>query len=102
MDDLRQRLGDAALAEALIKRFRALGELGHRHALRSWERLGLAPDRSGPLGLAMQAVLEQIDRVAEESHMPLWCGEFRLSVQGCRFAPSGRRLSSWRETPPLA
>lgn len=89
MVDLRRRLGDAALTAALVERFRTLGALGHRHALRSWERLGLAAECRAPLGLAMQAVLECIDRVAEDGHLPRWRGELRLSGQRCRFVPSG-------------
>ncbi|MBK1724501.1 hypothetical protein [Thiocystis violacea] len=94
MADLRRRLGDAALTEALLARFQALGEAGHAHAVASWRRLGLEPERRGPLGLAMQAVLEPIDRLAEARQWPAWCGELRLSARGCAFVSSGPPLSA--------
>jgi hypothetical protein len=85
MADLRRRLGEDALIEALLARFKRLGASGRSHAVESWRRLGLDPQSSGPLGLAMQAVLERIDRAVEQSGVPAIRGEFRLSVDACRW-----------------
>jgi hypothetical protein len=85
MADLRRRLGEDALIEALLARFKRLGASGRSHAVESWRRLGLDPERSGPLGLAMQAVLERIDQAVEAGRLQALCGEFRLSADFCRF-----------------
>lgn len=85
MADLRQRLGDEALTAALLARFERLGAAGQAHAAASWQRLGLDPTRSGPLGLAMQAVLEVIDREVEVAGVPALTGEFRFAMHRCHF-----------------
>ncbi|WP_018233748.1 hypothetical protein [Thioalkalivibrio thiocyanodenitrificans] len=65
VDDLRARLGEHELVRRLVLRFRALGDSGQDHALRSWKRLGLPRARRARLGLALQYLLEQADRYAE-------------------------------------
>ncbi len=92
MADLRRRLGEDALTEALLARFKVLGATGRAHALASWRRLGLDPERSGPLGLAMQAVLERIDRAVEQRGVPALHGEFRLCGDACRWSADPHRL----------
>jgi hypothetical protein len=92
MADLRRCLGEEALTEALLARFRALGAAGRAHAPASWRRLGLDPERSGPLGLAMQAVLERIDRAVEQRGVPALHGDFRLCGDACRWSADPDRL----------
>ncbi len=92
MADLRRRLGEDALTEALLARFKVLGATDRAHALASWRRLGLDPERSGPLGLAMQAVLERIDRAVEQRGVPALHGEFRLCGDACRWSADPHRL----------
>jgi hypothetical protein len=92
MADLRRRLGEDALTEALLARFETLGASGRSHALASWRRLGLDPERSGPLGLAMQAVLERIDRAVEQRGVPTLRGEIRLCGDACRWSADPHRF----------
>lgn len=64
---LRQEMGEAKLEDALVEHFYTLGKTGEGHALRSWEALGLDPEKRTEIALALQRLLEVVDTAAEDT-----------------------------------
>jgi predicted lipid carrier protein YhbT len=63
---LKRTIGEKALIEALVDNFFVLGNAGDDHAVKSWKRLGLNPGKRTEIGLALQNLLDTVDREVEE------------------------------------
>jgi len=83
---LRERLGDQALVEHLVRRMAGLGRAGRPHALLSWRVTGLSYARRAELGLRLQRLLEQMDTWVETEALTETAGEIRIGPDGCAFA----------------
>ncbi len=94
MGFLREQLGEKRLVKTLVERFYQLGLVGERHADRSWERLGLETDRRGAIGLALQGLLEAIDRRAEESGIGELRGVITINNDYVSFKVSGGKADA--------
>jgi hypothetical protein len=76
---LRKSLGDEVVIDLLNDRMSELGRQGEQHACNSWAALGLNKDRAGPMGLQLQALLDQIDKQVEQSGVERLRAVFRVS-----------------------
>lgn len=94
IDWLAEEIGREVLRERLIRRFFELGEAGAIEAAESYRSHGLDYERRGALGLALQALLVEMDRHAlaqawREAH-----GEVVLTSVRCGFVVE--RPEEWR------
>jgi hypothetical protein len=62
---LKDKLGNEALTNTLVRHFFMLGNTGAEHAKKSWKKLGLNHDKKIEIGNALQKLLVEIDRKAE-------------------------------------
>ncbi len=63
---LKKKSGEEHLLEILIEHFFTIGKAGENHAIKSWKKLGLNPEKQTEIALALQDLLTTIDRSAEE------------------------------------
>lgn len=88
MSFLKQTVGEVRLVGDLIGHFFTLGKAGEQHAIDSWTALGLNPERRTEIGLALQALLEEIDAKAEYSQTDEAEGLIRITKSSVSFAVS--------------
>lgn len=82
---LKDTIGVAVLIEALVEHFFTLGKQGEDHAVKSWQKLGLNPDKATNTGLALQALLEKVDIHAENLGIDKMDASIVLSKEECVF-----------------
>ena len=63
---LREQLGEEHLIESLVDNFFSIGKKGEKHADDSWKTLGLDTKKRTDIGLALQSLLEVIDKTLEQ------------------------------------
>lgn len=63
---LNKKMGELKLKNNLVKHFFKLGKAGEEHAIQSWKKLGLNPDKQAKIGLALQKLLVKIDSKVEK------------------------------------
>ena len=80
---LKESLGKKRLIELLVENFFTLGKAGEKHANNSWKKLGLNPKKGTEIGLALQEVLNEVDRVAEESSVENLDASITISNDKC-------------------
>lgn len=78
MSFLKQKLSERRLSSILIEHFFSLGKVGENHAINSWMKLGLNPEKQTELGLALQNLLEAIDSKVEEMRIDELKGAIRI------------------------
>jgi hypothetical protein len=66
MSFLREQIGEDRLIESLVDNFFKLGKEGEDHADESWKILGIDTSKRTDIGLALQSLLEVIDKTVEE------------------------------------
>ncbi len=95
---LKGTLGEARLVGVLVEHFFSLGLAGQAHARHSWVRLGLAWEKAAALGLALQSILECVDREAQHSAIEALRGHFLIAADHCVFkaATDGLIQSEYR------
>jgi hypothetical protein len=85
IEQLQSRLGLEALRNRLIARFFELGQAGAERARRCYARHGLDHSVRGPLGLALQSLLERADAQAQAYQ---WSGAravISITTEDCDF-----------------
>lgn len=82
---LRNTVGVEALIGALVDHFFCLGAKGADHAVDSWQKLGLNPDKATDMGLALQALLERVDAEAESTGIDRLDASIVLNNEACVF-----------------
>jgi hypothetical protein len=85
VERLRLRLGPGVLRERLIARFFELGRAGSSEARKHYASQGLDDGRRGPLGLALQGLLEQADTWVRETNLETAAGEIWITPRHCGF-----------------
>jgi len=80
---LQEQFGEAGLRQRLVQRFIELGERGNGHAEDSWRLLGLDPSRCREIGLALQSVLAEVDRLVEQAGIERLSATFIISNEQC-------------------
>jgi hypothetical protein len=78
-------LGAEFLRKRLIARFFELGRAGASKARQHYASHGLDFGRRGPLGLALQRLLEQADTWVREANLETACGEIWIMPRHCGF-----------------
>ena len=99
---LEDALGEAALVEALVDQFFALGKMGAHHARLSWNKLGLDAGNATNTGLALQALLEKVDTEVEASGIERLDASFILSREDCVFVSEKAEPQSIYHMPVAA
>lgn len=82
---LKDAMGKDALVEALVDHFFILGGKGKKHAIDSWNKLGLHHDNATHTGIALQALLDKIDYEAESSGVDRLDASIVLNNEDCVF-----------------
>ncbi len=82
---LNNAMGVDALVAALVDHFFTLGKQGEAHAVKSWAKLGLNPDKATNMGLALQALLEKVDTEAEHSSVDSINASIVINNEECIF-----------------
>jgi hypothetical protein len=80
---LRDRLGETRLIESLVDNFFTLGKIGETHAIESWNKLSLDSDKRTEIGLALQKLLNKVDRIVEESGVELVKADISINNKNC-------------------
>ncbi|MFO8025694.1 hypothetical protein [Thiohalophilus sp.] len=80
---LKNKLGEEKLTDSLVNRFVELGVAGESHADESWRKLGLDPGKRTEIGLALQAVLNKADTMAQESGVAMFEATIAMSNEKC-------------------
>jgi hypothetical protein len=83
VERLQAQLGLELLRERLIERFFELGRAAARTARERYRAQGLDPQRRGPLGRALQRVLEQADNWVQDSSLETAAGEVWITPRRC-------------------
>jgi hypothetical protein len=97
VERLQEQLGPEVLRERLIARFFELGRAGSSEARKHYASQGLDLGRRGPLGLALQRLLDRADTWVQETNLEGAAGEIWITRQHCGFQI--RRPHRWsRET----
>jgi hypothetical protein len=82
---LKARMGHEALRERLIARFFDLGTSGAPVARGHYAAHGLDPRRRGPLGLALQRLLQEADGWVQDIDLAMAAGEVWMTPRRCGF-----------------
>ncbi len=82
---LENRLGRGVLRERLIAHFYEIGAEGAFNARQQFCSHGLDYRRRGPLGLALQRLLEQADELVEINDWAMAAGRVRIAADWCCF-----------------
>jgi len=82
---LEARLGRSQLRERLVAHFFEIGRTGSTSARQRFRSHGLDYGRRGPLGLALQSLLEQADEVVQRNNWARATGGVRIADRWCRF-----------------
>lgn len=80
---LRDELGDAPLRERLVRRFVEIGESVQQEVESRWRSMRLDYRRRGPMGLALQRILTQIDALALAEQWERAQGAFSVGNERC-------------------
>lgn len=95
IERLSERLGREALRDRLIQRFFELGEAGAEKAAGHYRSHGLDYERRAALGLALQALLVEMDRHALTQEWQEAHGEVVLTSRRCGFAMERPERRCW-------
>jgi hypothetical protein len=82
---LEARLGRGTLRKRLIAYFFEMGVVGAVGACERFSSHGLDYGRRGPLGLALQSLLQQADKFVQRNNWARAVGEVRIADGRCRF-----------------
>ena len=82
---LEARLGRSALRERLVSHFFDVGAAGTASACQQFCSHDLDCDRRGPLGFALQSLLEQADEFVRREDWARAVGSIRITDSRCRF-----------------
>ncbi len=82
---LRETLGESRLVKSLVAHFFRLGITGENHADECWRILGLDTTKRTSIGLALQTLLEKIDRAVEDKGIDELHGFIDISNKRMRF-----------------
>jgi len=85
MISLQDKIGEKRLTDSLVENFFNLGKSGIRHANESWKILGLNPEKRTEIGLALQDILNRVDRIAEESGVDMFEASIAIGNEKCVF-----------------
>jgi hypothetical protein len=85
VERLQEQLGAEVFRERLIVRFFELGRAGTSKAREDYASHGLDFHRRGPLGLALQRLLEQADTWVRETNLETAAGEIWITLRHCGF-----------------
>jgi hypothetical protein len=92
---LRKQVGERGLIKSLVENFFNLGKEGENHADKCWALLGLDTNRRTEIGLALQSLLEVIDRAVEELGIEELHGIISIDMRHVTFNISeGRSIDS--------
>ena len=80
---LKNTVDKMQLRDVLIEHFFTLGQSGTEHAIKSWKKLGLDPEKSSQIGLALQDILNRVDRIVEESGVEALEATIVISNESC-------------------
>ena len=80
---LKHLLGENRLKDSLVEHFFVLGKAGENHAIESWKKLGLDPEKRTEIGLALQDILSRVDNVAEQSRVAMLEASITISNHKC-------------------
>lgn len=78
-------LGEDRLEKNIIDHFETLGREGYPAAVRTWKTSGLNPDRRSRIGLAIQRLLDILDRLLQTDNYSRLHGYFCLADAACAF-----------------
>lgn len=82
---LKGSVDEKHLITSLVENFFTLGKSGENHASKSWKKLGLDTKKRTEIGLALQNVLNEVDRIAEESGVETIKASIIISKETCIF-----------------
>lgn len=82
---LQAHMGAERLRERLIGRFFQLGRAGATKARKHYAAQGLDPGQRGPLGLALQGLLERADTRVREANLEKAAAEISITPRCCGF-----------------
>jgi hypothetical protein len=82
---LCQQTGEERLVKSLVNNFFKLGVRGENHADESWKKLGLDPGKRKNTGLALQSLLEQVDRAVEAAGVEQLHGIIKINSRNVSF-----------------
>jgi hypothetical protein len=85
VERLQEQLGPEVFRERLIARFFELGRAGTPKAREHYASQGLDLGRRGPLGLALQRLLERADNRVRETDLQTAAGQIWIMPRHCRF-----------------
>jgi hypothetical protein len=85
VERLQLQLGLGALRERLIARFFELGRAGTSAAREHFASHGLDFEHRGPLGLALQRLVEKADAWVQEINLETAAGEIWMTPRHCAF-----------------
>ena len=85
VERLQAQLGPGVLQKRLIARFFELGRAGASKAREHFTSQGLDFARRGPLGLALQGLLERADTRVQETNLETAAGEIWITPRCCGF-----------------
>lgn len=82
---LKELVGEKYLVTSLVENFFTLGKSGEDHAIESWLKSGLDVKKRTEIGLALQDILNEVDRLAEESGVETIKASITISNEKCIF-----------------
>ena len=85
MQFLRNEIAEHVLLDELINCFFTIGMAGAKHAVTSFEQLGLNTNKRKPLGLALQRLLEKVDNKVEKFGIEKLDASISLNNDECLF-----------------
>jgi hypothetical protein len=84
VERLQEQLGPEVLRERLIAWFFELGKAGSSEARKHYASHGLDLGRRGPLGVALQRLLERADNRVRDTNLATAAGEIWITPRQCR------------------
>jgi hypothetical protein len=90
---LQTTMGKIPLEDALIEHFFTLGRSGEDHAIKSWKKLGLDPKKQTDIGLALQNILNHVDKMAETEKVLTLEGSICINNTQCILSLKNKTLS---------
>ena len=85
MHFLKQEIDEPTLLNLLSNHFFSIGVAGEEHAVASFDKLGLNSDKCKQLGLALQRLLEKVDKKVERSKLEKLDAMVVLNNNECLF-----------------
>lgn len=83
MDYLIREFGRDSLRDSLVERCVSIGASVQRQVESHWRRLGLDYSRRSALGMALQKLIERVDRMARDRDWPQAHGRFLIDDRQC-------------------